>query len=669
MANNAPPGAPTHTANASDEPLPNQSPSSRGRFDRYRAKRREASFTKRVIDAPEATAAGPGRHRGFFELFHSFWGLIGFSTATVYFALTTRTIATLIGLAEPVLMKVVIDYVLLDEPGPQGLPDWAKRMFGTEPKTLLYIVAAAMIVLPLIKTAVALTGRWNLTRLTRVLNARIRRRVFAHAIRLPMHRIHRIKAGGVSSMLREDAGTVADLNFTLIYNPWNALIQLVGTLLVLSFVRWELVVGGVLLVPVVWFTHQAWIKRIRPIHRDVRATRVSIDAQATEAFTGMRVVRAFNRERAERSRFTVRDHLTARMELLAWVWSRTLEAVWDIMIPLALAGVVVYAGSLVLEGTLKPGDVAMFVMYLVMMLGPLATLAQSATGVQSQLAGLDRVLDLLEQPTELAVLPGAKPVSRANARGEVELENVSFRYPSLDGSQEHEDVLHDVSLKVRAGQTVALVGPSGAGKTTLCNLVARFYDPTQGRVLFDGVDLREIEIRSYRSLLGVVEQDVFLFDGSIADNIAYADRSASRQRIRDAARLAHAAEFIDKLEQGYETLIGERGVRLSGGQKQRIAIARAVLADPAILILDEATSNLDAESEAMIQAGMRDLLKDRTTFVIAHRLSTIRDADQILVVEHGTIVERGDHRELLDADGRYAEFLYRQIEHENPSEA
>jgi len=623
-----------------------------------------------VVDAPEASGSGPGRHRGFFELLRSFWGLLGSSSQLVYFALTTRTLATLIGLAEPVLMKVVIDYVLLDSPGPEGLPEWAKSTFGTDPHRLLLIVASVMIALPLLKTAIALIGRWKLTRLTRVLNAKIRRKVFSHAIRLPMHRIHRIKSGGVSSMLREDAGTVADLSFTLLYNPWNALIQLVGTLIVLAFVRWELVVGGVLIVPVVWFTHQAWIKRIRPIHRDVRATRVSIDAQATEAFSGMRVVRAFNRERAERFRFTVRDHLTARMELLAWVWSRALEAVWDIMIPLALAGVVVYAGSLVLDGSLKPGDVAMFMMYLIMMLGPLATLAQSATGVQSQLAGLDRVLDLLEQPTELVEFPGAKPVNKKTARGMIQLEGVSFRYPAINDDLEHENVLHNVSLTVEPGQTVALVGPSGAGKTTLSNLVARFYDPTQGRVLFDGVDLREIEVRSYRSLLGVVEQDVFLFDGTIAENIAYADRKASFEQVKTAATIAHAHEFIEHLEHGYDTIIGERGVRLSGGQKQRIAIARAVLADPVILILDEATSNLDAESEAMIQAGMRDLLKGRTTFVIAHRLSTIRDADQILVVENGTIVESGDHRSLLDAEGRYAEFLFRQLEPEQrPDEA
>jgi ATP-binding cassette subfamily B protein/subfamily B ATP-binding cassette protein MsbA len=223
-------------------------------------------------------------------------------------------------------------------------------------------------------------------------------------------------------------------------------------------------------------------------------------------------------------------------------------------------------------------------------------------------------------------------------------------------------VLRDVSLDVAAGETVALVGPSGAGKTTLCNLVARFYDPTHGRVLLDGRELREIDVESYRRLLGIVEQDVFLFDGTVAENIGYARRDATLDQIREAARVANAAGFIDELEQGYETLIGERGVRLSGGQKQRLAIARAVLADPKILILDEATSNLDTESERLIQRSLARLMEGRTCFVIAHRLSTIRHASRIVVIEDGRIIEIGTHDELLARGGRYAAFLKMQVE-------
>ena len=218
-------------------------------------------------------------------------------------------------------------------------------------------------------------------------------------------------------------------------------------------------------------------------------------------------------------------------------------------------------------------------------------------------------------------------------------------------------MLHDIDLEVEPGETIALVGRSGSGKTTLCNLIARFYDPTSGTIALDGLDLREIEVESYRRLLGIVEQDVFLFDGSIAENIAYGDRWATRARIEQAARVANAAEFIDRLPDGYNTLIGERGVRLSGGQRQRLAIARAILADPKVFILDEATSNLDSESERLIQQSLDQLLRGRTSFVIAHRLSTIRHADRILVLDDGAIAQAGSHDELMAGSGLYRDMV------------
>jgi ATP-binding cassette subfamily B protein len=405
------------------------------------------------------------------------------------------------------------------------------------------------------------------------------------------------------------------------------------------------------------------------VYRDIRANRQYIDSHATEAFGGMRVVRGFGRQRGENSRFTRAGHLMSRQEMFVWWWSRAIETIWTLSIPAASVAVLIYGGAQVVKGRLSIGDVMMFSAYMLMLLSPLEVLVSTATTIQNSLAGLDRVLDVLAEPTELTMHAPAPPspaghgpaqapipVSPATARGRVTISNLSFSYPG-----HAERVLEGVSLDVAPGKTVALVGPSGSGKTTLCNIVARFYDPTEGSVALDGVDLRRLDIESYRRLLGIVEQDVFLFDGTVADNIGYARRHATMDQVRAAARAANAAEFIDRLERGYDTVIGERGVRLSGGQKQRLAIARAILADPRLLILDEATSNLDSESEALIQRSLRALMRGRTCFVIAHRLSTVRHADLIVVLEHGRVIETGTHDQLAATEGRYWEMLRAQL--------
>jgi ATP-binding cassette, subfamily B, bacterial len=483
----------------------------------------------------------------------------------------------------------------------------------------------------------------------------VRKQVFDHAVRLPLHRVHALKSGGVASVLRQDTGSIGDLIFGMLYNPWRALIQLAGSLCVLAWVDWRLLLGALVLIPLVWLTHRTWIYRIRPQYREIRAQREAVDAHATEAFGGMRVVRAFSGQKSETLRNQRANHLMGRQELLAWWWSRIVEIVWESLIPLASAAMLLYGGWQVLQGNLSLGDLMMFLVYLLMLLEPLAVLAESATQFQNNLSGLDRVLDLLEEPREMPAAAEAVRLEKRNVAGRVTFADVSFRYPGVEAF-----ALADVALDVEPGETIALVGPSGAGKTTLCNLVARFYDPTEGCVLLDGRDLREIEVENYRSLLGVVEQDVFLFDGTVAENIGYADRHATEADVRRAARIANADAFIRELPQGYETPIGERGVKLSGGQRQRIAIARAVLADPRILILDEATSNLDTESERLIQDSLRTLMRGRTCFVIAHRLSTITHADRIIVLERGRIVEIGRHEDLLAAGGRYAEMVRMQ---------
>jgi ATP-binding cassette subfamily B protein/subfamily B ATP-binding cassette protein MsbA len=621
---------------------------SRIRFALYRRERK----TAQPASGQPQTAASERtlRHRSLLQLYRELYRLIWGQRQALAAALALLSAATLLKLVPPAATKVVIDYVLPGRPFPwrelAGLP------LPADPKSRLALVVVGVFAIAVVGSGIQLASRWLATRTTKRVQVSLRRKAFDHAVRLPLHRVYELRSGGVASLLREDAGGVGDLVFSMLFQPWRAVVQFLGGLAVLMWVDWRLLLGALVLVPGVYASDRMWNRLIRPLHRQVHRQRQEIDAQAAEAFGGMRVVRAFGRQRSETARFVGENHFLARQELYGWVWSRSVEIVWDLLLPAATGALLLYGGLRVLDGRLSLGDLMMFLVYLAMLLEPVAVIATNLTNLQSNLASFDRVLDLLAEPREMASRPGASAVAKANVRGRISFEGVSFTYPSAGAL-----VLRGIDLDVPPGQVVALVGRSGAGKTTLCNLVARFYDPTAGALRLDGVDLRDIDVEGYRRLLGIVEQDVFLFDGTVAENIAYADRHATLAAVERAARIAHAAEFIDELPEGYGTRIGERGVRLSGGQRQRLAIARAVLADPRILILDEATSNLDTESELLIQQGLSTLLLGRTSFVIAHRLSTIRRADRILVLDAGEIIESGTHAELMGAGGRYREMV------------
>lgn len=622
--------------------------SSRQQFEEFKESLRDPDANSGSGHSGRGPKKKKQRDRPALELVRSFIGLMKGHLGSVAFALTTLTFATLLALIPPAATKFIVDYVLSGTPLPENVPAWVPR----DPWGLLVMITLAVTAISMVKIVLSIWGRWNATRVTKLIQMSVRRRVFDQAVRLPLHRVQELRSGGAASILRQDAGSVGDLVFGMLYNPWRAIIQLIGSMAILAWVDWRLLLGALILVPIVFATHRTWINRIRPRFKKIRAQRENVDALATESFGGIRVVRAFSRQRSETNRIMRGNHLMGRQELSAWWAMRTVEMVWETLIPVATTMLLLYGGWNVLQGTMSLGDLMMFLVYLLMLLGPLATLAQSAASFQNSLSGLDRVLDLLEESREMQSDVDVSHQLPKNVDAGITFHDVSFSYPESDLL-----ALKNIGLDVQPGETIALVGPSGAGKTTLCNLVARFYDPVRGHIELDGQNINEIDVEVYRRLIGIVEQDVFLFDGTVRDNIGYGDRRASFDDICRAAQMANAAEFIEKMPDGYDTIIGERGVKLSGGQRQRLAIARAILADPRILILDEATSNLDTESERLIQVSLSSLMQGRTCFVIAHRLSTITHADRIVVLNDGKIVEVGTHDHLMQSAGRYREMV------------
>jgi ATP-binding cassette subfamily B protein/subfamily B ATP-binding cassette protein MsbA len=395
-------------------------------------------------------------------------------------------------------------------------------------------------------------------------------------------------------------------------------------------------------------------KRVRPIYRSVRKDVERIDGRVGETFSGIRVVRGFRREMLELLGYMRGRHTVLRKEMFAQRRELVLWTTWSLLLAAINVVIIWYGGWLNIRGGASVGDIMAFQWYTFLLLNPVWNIVNSFSELQRSLAAMERVFEVLGMEDDKPDRPDARMAPRTVH--EIRFDAVDFEY------REGMPVVRDFSITVPGGSVVALVGRSGAGKTTVTDLVARFHDPTRGRVLLNGTDIREFRLSTYRDLLGIVQQDVFLFDGSVRDNIAYGRHNASDADVENAARRANAHEFIEKLPDDYDTFVGERGVKLSGGQQQRLAIARAILAAPQILILDEATSNLDTESEQLIQASMATLLAGRTTFVIAHRLSTVRRANMILLMEDGRIIERGTHEQLMAARGLYYDMVLRQLE-------
>ncbi|HEX8117481.1 MAG TPA: ABC transporter ATP-binding protein [Pyrinomonadaceae bacterium] len=554
----------------------------------------------------------------------------------------------LVGLVLPASSKYVVDEVIIKHRG--------------ELLTTIALAAGAA-------TVVQAVTSFTLSRVLGVAAQRaiteMRKSVQAHVARLPVRYFDSTQTGVLISRVMTDAEGIRNLVGTGLVQLVGGLVTALLALGVLFYLNWRLTFITMFALGAFGGMMSLAFARLRPLFRERGQIHAEVTGRLTESLGGIRIVKAYSAERRETLTFARGAHRLLRNVARSMTGVSAVTASSTVIVGAIGVILTVVGGRAVLSGQMTLGELLMYIFFTALVAAPLVEIASIGTQITEAFAGLDRIREIKGVATEDE--GEAQRASLGDVRGEIEFDDVTFEY------EEGVPVLSGVSFRAPAGTTTALVGSSGSGKSTLIGLVMAFNRPLSGRVLVDGQDLSDVRLRDYRAHLGAVLQDNFLFDGTIADNIGFSNPHATRAEIEAAARVAHCDEFVKTFADGYDTVVGERGVKLSGGQRQRVAIARAILAGPKILILDEATSSLDSESEAFIQDGLQTLRRGRTTFVIAHRLSTIRSADQILVLEGGEIVERGTHEELLAAGGRYRQLYDKQYHFErnqfiNPGE-
>lgn len=489
--------------------------------------------------------------------------------------------------------------------------------------------------------------------------ADLRRNLFSHLLTLSPRFFENHKTGDITSRLTSDIATVQGVASNALVQLFTTPLMFAATLTILFVTNWKLSSFILAVVPLVILVAIVLGRIIRRISKAFQDKIAEANARAEESISGIRVVQSFTAEKLEAERYGRLISESFRTALRRALVSSGLSGVVFFTIFSALGLIFWYGGRLVSLGEITPGQLVSFILYAFNVAASVGTLAGIWSQVQSALGASSRIFELLDTTSELKEPTNPHPLGKV--RGEVRLEDIHFAY------DERGEVLRGVNLSARPGQVVALVGPSGAGKSTLIALIPRFYDVTQGRITLDGIDIRQLRLLDLRGQIALVPQETLLFSGTIEENIRYGKPQATEAEVMEAAKAANAHEFIGSFPQGYQTVVGERGVKLSGGQRQRIAIARALLKNPKILILDEATSSLDSESEALVQEALDKLMKGRTTFVIAHRLSTVRNADSIVVLDKGRVVQQGTHEALLAQGGLYKDLYELQFREEAPT--
>jgi len=561
-------------------------------------------------------------------------------------ASVTLIVSALLGLAFPMVVRYLLD-----------------AAFVRHDRQVLDRIAIGLVILFSVQAVLNYAQTYWLSAVGERVVAGLRSELFSKLLDMPPGFFAERRTGELTSRLTTDIGLLQGVLSHQIAEFSRQSLALIGGIVLLTLMQPRLTITALGVIPLVIGSALFFGRRLRRMTVGVQDKVAEATAVAEEAFSQIRTVQSFVQEPAERVRYGERIGASVRAALIRAQVRGVFFGVLTFSTFVGIVFVLWQGGLLVLDGQLTPGELVQFLLYTITIAAAIGALASFFSSYQEAVGAAERVFEILEMTPAIADVdsPVALPIP---VQGQVEFERISFRYqrsPSLPW------ILEDIDLQCAPGEIVAVVGPSGAGKTTLVSLLPRFWDVDRGRVLLDGIDVRNLPLADLRGAIGIVPQEPALFSGTIRENIAYAKPGAAQTEVEAAARAAHAHEFVERLPNGYDTIVGERGIKLSGGQRQRIAIARAILKDPAVLILDEATSNLDTESERLIEDALGKLLVGRTTLIIAHRLSTVRRADRLVVLDHGRIVEQGSHAELLEVGGLYARLYERQFRDHEPA--